>query len=395
MLSYIAYGLLQLPWWGYLVAVLILTQITIFSVTIYLHRCQAHRALELHGIPSHFFRFWLWMTTGMVTKEWTAIHRKHHAKVETEDDPHSPQVKGLKKVLWQGAELYRKESRNKETLERYGEGTPDDWMERNVYTAHSALGIMIMLIIDLVLFGAIGLTIWAIQMAWIPFFAAGVVNGVAHYWGYRNFECQDASRNILPIGFFIGGEELHNNHHTYGTSAKFSVKWWEIDFGWGLIRFLQLFGLAKPKRTAPKVKLVPGKSSVDVDTLKAIITHRFQLMARYSNDVIAPVLREETRRASLAGRFVLNRARKLLVREVSLVAPEKKQELDQVLEQHNSLGIVYQYRLKLQNIWARGTSTQKELLEALQEWCRQAETSGIEALRDFVAYLKSYVPQSA
>lgn len=395
MLSYIAYGLLQLPWWGYLLAGLILTQITIFSVTIFLHRCQAHRALHLHAIPSHFFRFWLWLTTGMVTKEWTAIHRKHHAKVETEDDPHSPQIKGLKTVLWQGAELYRKESRNKETLSRYGEGTPDDWMERNVYTAHSALGIMIMLVIDLVLFGAVGLTIWAVQMAWIPFFAAGVVNGVAHFWGYRNFECQDASRNILPIGFFIGGEELHNNHHTYGTSAKFSVKWWEVDFGWGLICLLRFLGLAKPKRTAPKAKLLPGKLSIDMDTLKAILTHRFQVMARYSKDVIAPVLREESKRAGKAGRFVLNRVRKLLIREVSLVPPENKVELQKVLDEHDSLNTVYHYRLKLQSLWARGTSTQKELLEALQDWCRQAEATGIEALKEFVKHLKSYVPQSA
>src|SRR5476651_753345 len=231
-------GFLNLPWWGDLIAGLILVQITIAGVTIYLHRCQAHRALDLHPIVSHFFRFWLWMTTGMVTKAWTAIHRKHHAKVETVDDPHSPQVKGIWTVLLQGSELYRKESRNKETMERYGQGTPDDWMERNVYVKHSAKGVISMLIIDLVLFGPIGLTMWAIQMAWIPFFAAGVVNGIGHYWGYRNFECADAARNIVPWGIVIGGEELHNNHHTYPTSAKFSVKPWEFDIGWLYIRML-------------------------------------------------------------------------------------------------------------------------------------------------------------
>lgn len=393
--SFITHGFLHLSWWGYLVALLILTQITIAAVTIYLHRCQAHRALELHPIVSHFFRLWLWLTTGMVTKEWTAIHRKHHAKVETADDPHSPQVKGLKKVMWQGAELYRKESRNQDTLTRYGEGTPDDWIERHVYTPHSAMGIVIMLIIDLALFGVAGLTIWALQMAWIPFFAAGVVNGVAHYWGYRNFECQDASRNIIPIGFFIGGEELHNNHHTYGTSAKFSVKWWEVDVGWGIIRTLQLFGLAKPKRVPPKAKLLLGKSSVDTDTLKAIITNRFQVMARYSKDVIMPVFREERKRAGEASYALLRRIRTLLVRETSLVDPSKKQELAQVLAKHQPLNIVYQFRLKLQNIWARSTASQKELLEALQEWCRQAETSGIEVLREFASYLKAHVPQTA
>lgn len=384
-------GLLQLPWWGYIVVTLALTQVTIFAVTIFLHRCQAHRALDLHPIVSHFFRFWLWMTTGMLTKQWAAIHRKHHAKVETPDDPHSPQVKGIWNVLLQGTEMYRKESRNEETLDRYGQGTPDDWMERNVYTKHSMLGIVLMLIINVVLFGPIGLTIWALQMAWIPFFAAGIVNGVGHFVGYRNFECQDASRNIIPFGVIIGGEELHNNHHTYGTSAKFSVKWWEVDTGWGLIRFLQLFGLAKPKRVAPKAVLELSKSSIDVDTLKAVITNRYQLMSNYAKRVILPVLREERARAGKVGA----RIKTLLIREPSLVKPEKQQQLETVLEKHPSLNVVYQLRLKLQAIWAHSTATQKELVEALQDWCRQAEETGIEVLRDFVRHLKAYVPQQA
>lgn len=387
------HGLIQLPWWGYLIVTLVLTQITIFSVTIYLHRCSAHRALDLHPIPSHFFRFWLWMTTGMVTKQWTAIHRKHHAKVETADDPHSPQVKGLWKVLFEGAELYKKESRNKETLERYGHGTPDDWIERNIYTAHSALGITITLVINLLLFGPVGLTIWAIQMAWIPFWAAGVVNGVGHYVGYRNFECADASRNIIPIGFFIGGEELHNNHHTYATSAKFSVKWWEIDFGWIMIRLLQFFRLATPKRIAPQPKMIEGKLSIDMDTLKAILTNRFQVMARYSREVIVPVLKEEHRRAGRASYALLNRVRKILIREQSLVDPAGQEKLAQVLENHGSLNIVYQFRLKLQSIWAKSAASPGELLESLQEWCKQAEATGINALREFVNHLKMYVPQ--
>ena len=389
------FGILHLSWWGDIAATLIMTQITIAGVTIYLHRCQAHRAVDLHPIVSHFFRFWLWMTTGMVTKQWTAIHRKHHAKVETPDDPHSPQTRGIRTVFWQGAELYKKEGRNKDTLDRYGEGTPDDWLERNVYTKHSALGIMIMLGIDLVLFGTIGLTIWAIQMAWIPFFAAGIINGIGHYVGYRNFECQDASRNIIPWAIFVGGEELHNNHHTYGTSAKFSVKWYEFDLGWTLIRFMQMFGLAKPKRTPPVAKLVQGKSAVDVDTLKALLSHRFQVLAHYTKDVILPVLREERRRAGMASQNMLSRVRKLLVRDTSLIDQSGKQQLDGVLEKHNTLAVVYQYRLNLQNIWAKSTASQKELLEALQEWCRQAEATGIDALRDFVQHLKRYMPQRA
>ncbi len=389
------HGILHLSWVGYLVAGFILTQITIVGVTVFLHRCQSHRAVALHPIVSHFFRFWLWMTTGMVTKQWAAIHRKHHAKVETAEDPHSPQVKGIWKVLLEGAELYKKEAKNADTLARYGEGTPDDWMERNVYTKHSALGILIMLGIDLVLFGVIGLTIWAIQMAWIPFFAAGVINGVGHYVGYRNFECADASRNMIPIGFFIGGEELHNNHHTYGTSAKFSVKWWEFDLGWLVIRTLQLCGLAKPKRLPPTLSTAPGKTNVDIDTVKAILTNRFQVMARYSKEVIMPVLREERHRASEASSNMLRRMRKLLVRETSLVLVAEQQQLNNVLSDYRALHVVYQFRLKLQAIWARGTATQKELVESLQDWCRQAEATGIESLREFVRHLKAYVPQSA
>jgi stearoyl-CoA desaturase (delta-9 desaturase) len=389
------YGILNLPWWGYVLATVFLTQITIFAVTIYLHRCMAHRALDLHPAVSHFFRFWLWMTTGMETKHWTAIHRKHHARVETAEDPHSPQVKGLSTVMWQGAELYRKESRNKETMDRFGEGTPEDWVEKNLYTKHSALGIMIMMAIDLVLFGVPGLTIWAIQMAWIPFWAAGFINGVGHYFGYRNFECTDASRNIIPWALIVGGEELHNNHHTYATSAKFSVKWWEIDVGWLIIRTLQVFGLAKPKRVVPTPKLQPGKTSVDVETVKALVTNRFQILARYSKDVLLPVLREERRRAGNAGTALLSRLRKPLVREPSLIDASDQQVLDTALANYDSLNVVYQFRLKLQKIWGFSTDSKAELVESLQEWCNEAEDSGIVALKEFVPHLKAYVPQAA
>ena len=388
------HGFLNLHGWGYILATLFLTQITLVSVTIFLHRCQSHRALDLHPVAAHFFRFWLWLTTGMMTKDWVAIHRKHHAKVETNEDPHSPQVQGLWKVLFEGTELYRKESRNQTTLERYGEGTPDDWMERHVYY-YSKYGIVLMLLVDLFLFGTIGLTIWAIQMMWIPFFAAGVVNGLGHYVGYRNFECPDASRNLIPMGFFVGGEELHNNHHTYATSAKFSVKWWEIDTGWLVIRVLQFFGLAKPKRIPPKVVLLPGKKTVDIDTLKAILTNRFQVMAQYSKNVILPVLREERRRAGEAGSLMLRRMRTLLIREASLVDQSNQQQLASVLKRYHSLEVVYQYRLKLQNIWVKSTATQHELVEALQEWCRQAEATGIKVLREFVNQLKAYMPANA
>lgn len=387
------FGIVSLPWWGYIVVLMIFTQLTIYSVTIYLHRGQAHRAVDLHPVISHFCRFWLWLTTGMVTKEWAAIHRKHHAKVETAEDPHSPVDKGIKKVFFEGAELYRAECKNAETMERYGAGTPDDWMERNVYTRHSMYGIVLMLVVNLVLFGTMGITLWALQMAWIPFFAAGVVNGIGHFWGYRNFETKDASRNIIPFGLFIGGEELHNNHHAYATSAKFSAKWWEFDMGWLVIRTLQLFGLANPKRTLPTPRMQPDKTEIDGDTLKALITYRFQVMSRYTRDVIAPMLKEEKKRAGETGRALLDRAYTLLVRDTSIMKDTQKTRLATVLENFQSLRVVYQFRLKLQDIWSRSTISQKELLEALQEWCRQAEATGNEALHRFSQRLKTYVPQ--
>ena len=287
-------GLFELPWWGYVVVALALTHVTIVSVTVFLHRHQAHRALELHALPSHFFRFWLWLTTGMVTREWVAIHRKHHAKCETVEDPHSPQTRGLRKVLWEGAELYRAEAKNVETLQRHGHGTPYDWLERKVYR-HSILGVAIMLVIDLVAFGPLGLTIWAVQMAWIPFWAAGVVNGVGHFWGYRNYDCEDASRNLLPWGILIGGEELHNNHHSFATSAKLSAKWYEFDIGWMYIRVLELLGLAKVRRTIPRPTFGEAKPVPDLDTLQAIVNHRYDVMTRYARS-LGEVFADEARR---------------------------------------------------------------------------------------------------
>lgn len=387
------YGLLSsLPWWGYVVVLMVMTQLTIFSVTIYLHRCQAHRALDLHPAVSHVFRFWLWMSTGMVTKEWAAIHRKHHAKVETDEDPHSPVAKGIKKVFFEGAELYRAEAKVKETMERYGQGTPDDWMERHVYSKHSAKGIALMFIIDALLFGLPGVSIWALQMAWIPFWAAGVVNGIGHYVGYRNFESKDASRNIFPIGFFIGGEELHNNHHAFATSAKFSAKWWEFDMGWLVIRVLSAFGLASPKRVLPKPKMDAAKHVIDVDTIKALINYRFQVLARYSREVMMPMLREERKCASKTSRHLLRRAKTVLVRDDFIMEDTQKTRLTSLLENFQSLRLVYQFRQRLQAIWSKSTASQAELMQALQEWCQQAEATGNEALRRFSERLKMYVP---
>ncbi|MEJ2509249.1 MAG: fatty acid desaturase [Gammaproteobacteria bacterium] len=388
-------GILELPVWGHVVVVLVLTQITIAAVTVYLHRHQAHRALDLHAVPSHFFRFWLWLTTGMVTKQWVAVHRKHHAKCETEEDPHSPQVMGIRKVLWQGAELYRKEARNTETQARYGHATPDDWLERNVYSRYPLGGVALMAVIDIALFGALGLTIWAIQMAWIPFWAAGVINGGAHYWGYRNFETSDAATNLVPWGLIIGGEELHNNHHAYPSSARFSNKWWEFDIGWLYCRVLSALGLARIKKVAPKAIIARDKNIIDVDTVTAVVRNRFHILTLYGRRVILPVLREELRRADESCRKLFRRARKPLVREDIQLDAETNETLTAALSQSKTLETVYQFKQQLKGLWERSAASQEKLLQNLQEWCHQAEQTGIQTLQDFARSLRGYSLQPA
>jgi stearoyl-CoA desaturase (delta-9 desaturase) len=386
-------GLITLPWWGYIIAALILTHITIVAVTLYLHRHQAHRALELHPVVSHFFRFWLWLTTGMVTKEWAAIHRKHHAKVETPDDPHSPRQFGIRKVMWQGAELYRQAAENGETMEKYGHGTPDDWLERNVYTRHSGKGIALMFVINLALFGPIGITIWAVQMAWIPIFAAGVINGIGHYWGYRNYEVADTSTNIVPWGILIGGEELHNNHHTFGSSAKFSSKWWEFDIGWLYINLMQAVGLARVKKIPPELTCDSAKQHIDLDTVRAVITGRFLVMSQFAREVMKNVHREELKKVDRTDHeswTLIKRARRLMVREAAQLDETRHQLLQRALELNDRLKTVYAMKQKLVDIWNRRATTQEHLIQALQEWCREAEATGIEALRNFSQKLRTY-----
>ena len=384
-------GLFDLPWWGYVVVALVLTHITIAAVTIFLHRHQAHRALDLHPIPSHFFRFWLWLTTGMVTREWAAIHRKHHAKCETPEDPHSPQTRGIRKVLWQGAELYRAEANNQETLQRYGHGTPDDWLERNVYR-RSVLGVSIMLVINVIAFGALGLTIWAVQMVWIPFWAAGVVNGIGHYWGYRNYDCVDASRNISPWGILIGGEELHNNHHSFATSAKLSSKWYEFDIGWMYIRILEMLGLAKVKKTIPQPKFGEAKAVPDLDTLQAIVTHRYDVMTHYMRS-LKRLCAEEARRLKAAhGSALDTRAlrRWVLAGESAQLAAEQKQQFAVVVKQSPALTTALSMREELAGLWARSNASREQLLAQLQDWTARAEQSGIRQLQEFSQRLRRY-----
>lgn len=388
-------GILDFSLWQALLTALVLTHVTIAAVTIFLHRHQAHRALELHPVVSHFFRFWLWLTTGMVTREWVAIHRKHHAKCETADDPHSPQVRGIRKVLLEGAELYKAEAANTETLEKYGHGTPADWIERTLYTPYNAAGIGLMLLLDLCLFGVAGIAVWGIQMLWIPLFAAGVVNGIGHWWGYRNYEVPDASTNIVPWGILIGGEELHNNHHTFASSAKLSSKRWEFDIGWLYIRALGMLGLARVRKVAAHPLLDPGKSTIDMDTVVAVVTNRFQLMAHYGRDVLARVYRDERRRSLEAGRRLSRRMRRLLMRDEALIDEQAQRQIDSILTISQKLETVYRFKQALQEIWRRSTVSNEHLLHALQEWCRQAEASGIHALQDFVRVLRSYSMQPA
>jgi stearoyl-CoA desaturase (delta-9 desaturase) len=384
------YGILDLSPWQVVIATLVLTHITIVSVTVFLHRAQAHRALDLHPAVSHFFRFWLWLTTGMVTREWVAVHRRHHAKCETPDDPHSPKVLGLRKVLAEGAELYKAAAADPETVARYSHGTPDDWIERNLYSRYTWHGLGLMLIVDLLLFGVYGITVWAVQMLWIPVFAAGVINGVGHYFGYRNFESPDAATNILPWGILIGGEELHNNHHAFPSSARLSSKPWELDVGWGYIRLLSWLGLARVRRIAPEPRVIPDKQQVDLDTLRAVIVGRMHVFARYTREVLTPVSRVELCRSERHCRRLFRRTKRLLARDASRLDAAARSRLEQLLAQSQSLATVYQYRERLRELWERTTPSQDALLKSLQDWCQQAEATGIQALERFARNLRGY-----
>ena len=385
----------DLPVWAYILITLLLTHITIAGVTIYLHRNQTHRAVDLHPLVSHFFRFWLWLTTGMRTRDWVAVHRKHHAMVETGDDPHSPQFYGIKKVLFDGVDLYRKEIANPETLENYGYGTPDDWLERNLYSRFSSLGIALLFLIYFALFGFIGITIWAMQMVWIPFFAAGVINGVGHWWGYRNFESQDTSTNVVPFGLLIGGEELHNNHHAFASSARFSSKWYEFDIGWQYIRTLQSLGLAKVRKLAPKLVIDFDKRLADLDTVRALVANRLHVMTDYARVVIKQVYKEEKIKATSAKRRLLASSRRLLIKHPALLDTGAKQRLEEVFSHSDSLHTVYEFGQRLQRMWQEKSASYEHLLESLQEWCNQAEATGIEALQEFAAKIRGYTLQPA
>ncbi len=383
------FGLLPLPWWGYILVVLGLTHVTIAAVTLYLHRHQAHRALDLHPLVAHFFRFWLWLTTGMVTAEWVAVHRKHHARCETEEDPHSPQVLGLRRVLLEGAELYRGATADPAIVAEFGHGTPDDWLERNVYRRFTLLGVTLMAVIDVALFGALGISIWAVQMLWIPFWAAGVINGVGHALGYRNFEPADASTNLLPWAVVIGGEELHNNHHAFPSSARFAIRPWEFDLGWCYIRALQAVGLARVKRVAPSAS-IQDKPEADLETVRSLVRARVHVMAFYARDVLLPTLRAERAAADRGCRRLLRRARRALLRDPVLVDESAQARLEQALAHSARLETVYRYKIALQQLWARAPRSHEALLQQLRQWCAEAEATGIQTLEDFARRLRGF-----
>ena len=381
-------GLLDLSVWQLIAVTLLLTHLTTLSVTLYLHRYSAHRSLELHATLKHVFRFWLWLSTGMLTREWTAVHRKHHARCETAEDPHSPRYKGLSRVVWQGAELYREEARNPETLRLYGKNCPDDWLERHLYSRFPNGGVTLMALLDLALFGVAGLTVWAVQMMWISFWAAGVVNGLGHAVGYRNFECRDAATNLVPWGLVVAGEELHNNHHTYPNSAKLSVKSWEFDLGWAWIRLFSGLGLARALRVAPVAYRLQGKRSLDADTAMAIFNDRFQVMAQYRKQVMAPLVAQELANADASLRRLIRRARRLLGREPSLLDEHQQALVNATLEVSRVLGVAYERRMALQRIWARAAGP--GLGEAIVQWVSEAEASQLHALHEFAGLLRTY-----
>ncbi|HEY6642073.1 DesA family fatty acid desaturase [Povalibacter sp.] len=386
------YGILNLNFWGYVLVTFLMIQVTFMGVTLYLHRDATHRSLDLHPALRHFFRFWLWMTSGIVTREWVAVHRKHHAKCETKDDPHSPVIHGLKKVLLEGAELYQAEARNPETTEKFGRGTPDDWMERNVYLKYRNFGIVFMVVIDLLLFGVPGIIIIAAQMLANPLMAAGVINGIGHYYGYRNFECPDAARNVMPWGFLVAGEELHNNHHAFPSSAKFSVHRWEFDIGWLYIRVFQALGLARVIRVAPSPARVAPRSHIDLETVRAVIVNRMHVLREYSRNVTVPVFREQVTAAS--GQLT-GRVKKLLVREPVLLDQAAQSKLKEVLANNQTLHTVHEFRERLRVLWNGTNMSNESLLAHLREWIVQAEASRIKVLQDFAASLRGYAMQPA
>lgn len=390
VLDWIAGGAVGASWVTMLVYFILASQLTILAVTLYLHRSQAHRAVDFHPVVAHIFRFWSWASTSMVTREWAAIHRKHHAKCETEDDPHSPQFKGIGNVMWRGVEMYREARDQKDDIEKYGKGCPDDWIERTVYSRFPTLGPTLLLFTLVGLFGAKGLAAWALQMAWIPFWAAGIVNGLGHWWGYRNFETTDTSTNLSPWGFWIGGEELHNNHHAFPSSAKFALRRWEFDIGWAVICAFEKVGLAKVLRVAPSIDVRPNIPMPDAETLKALLTHRFQAMTDYYRQVMLPAVREEANQAGESLRALPSKLRRGLADDGRWLDDDARAKLQAFVARKPKLATLVEFRGRLASVLEERSNDASATLHRLQEWCREAEATGIKTLEDFAARLRGY-----
>ena len=393
LLDFLSGGLAQIGWVGFAIYLLIATQLTIFSVTLYLHRSLAHRGVDFHPAIAHVFRFWTWLTTSMIAREWAAIHRKHHAKCETEEDPHSPMYKGIGNVFWRGVELYREARLDRASIDQYGKGCPDDWIERKLYTRWATMGPTLLLPVLFLLFGFKGVAAWAIQMAWIPFWAAGVVNGLGHWWGYRNFETHDTATNLSPWGVWIGGEELHNNHHAFPSSAKFALRKWEFDIGWAAIKGLEAFGLAKVLRVAPSLNIRPNIQMPDMDTMKALLAHRFQAMTDFHRRVLKPALREEIEAEAV--QKLPRRLRKGLVDDGRWLSPESRAQLQAWIDASPRVQALVEHRRRLAAVLEARSANAADSLHRLQEWCREAEASGIRSLQEFATRLRGYALQPA
>jgi stearoyl-CoA desaturase (Delta-9 desaturase) len=388
LLDLLQHGILGLSGVAKVLVTLVMLQVSLMATTLYLHRDQAHRAIDLHPALRHFFRFWMWLTSGMVTREWVAVHRKHHALCEKVGDPHSPVVFGLKKVLLEGAELYRVDARNPDVVAKYSRGTPDDWLERRFYVPHTTLGIYSLLTLNVLLFGVIGITIFAVQMAAMPILSAGIINGLGHARGYRNFESDDAATNLYPIALFIGGEELHNNHHAFPSSAKFSVRPWEFDIGWMYITIFKALGLCKVRRVAPEPQFAPAPRPVDIETLKAVLVNRMHVLRDYSSKVTLPVFRREAQVDATAREA----SPRLLIRRPQLLDDLARARLTSLLANNHALRTVHEFRLQLVAVWEQANLSNEALVRQLREWCARAEASGIDALQEFSARLRGYLP---
>ena len=383
LIQWLLRGLSQASYWQMALYFLVVMQVTMMTTTLYLHRSATHRGADLHPLVSHFFRFWSWLTTATVTKEWVAVHRKHHARCETAEDPHSPRFAGIETVLWQGAELYQAAAKDKEMLEKYGKGTPDDWIERHLYTRHSTLGVILLLFASIAAFGVPGIAIWALQMTLMPFFAAGVINGLGHWWGYRNFDTSDTATNLTPWGLLIGGEELHNNHHAFPSSAKFALRRFEVDIGWAVLWSLQKLRLAKVLRVAPQLDVRPNIAVPDAETLRAVMVHRWQVATDYFSTVLKPQFKRDAQ-------ALPRKLRQAFRSEGRWLDAAHRERMQAYVAARPQLATLMEYRQRLLAIYDLKSAEAEAKMEALRAWCQAAEASGIQALQDFSTRLKGY-----